>query len=82
MVTQLIDDGDDIDLCFFDFSKAVDIANHRIICAMLDAIGVSSQVVRLIQSFLENGSFQVSINDLFSEEPAVLKTLSLGHYYS
>lgn len=71
MITQLMDNGEDVDMCFLDFSKAFDIVNHRIICAKLTALGVSPEVVGWVRSFLANRTFQVRIDDVVSDSAAV-----------
>lgn len=67
-----MDKGDDVYLRFWNFSWAFDIVNQMIIFANLAALGASLQAVGSIQSFLENRSFPVRIDDVVSEEAAVL----------
>lgn len=44
-VTKLIDDVEDVDSCFLDFSMTLDIANYRFLGAKLAALDVFPLVV-------------------------------------
>lgn len=61
MVTQLMNNKDDVRICFMNFSKAFNILNHRIICANLTAFGVdwvlSSRPNRTFEVHIDNAVF-------------------------
>lgn len=85
-VTQLVDSGDDIDMRFLHFSKSFDIIHHLILRTKLSALGISTQIVGWVRSFLANHSFHVRIDDIVYGEAFYLigvpKALQLVYYYS
>lgn len=61
MVTKAIDKGSDANLCFLDFGKVYNVANHRILCTKLLALGVSDHLITWIRNFLVDRTLQVLI---------------------
>lgn len=79
MIHKLFDNGDDVNMCVFDFSKAFDIANPTMSCAKLTGLGASPQVVGWDRGFLENNSFKMRINGDISEEAAASSIRNLSY---
>lgn len=67
-VTKLLDAGEEVDLCFLDFSKAFDVVNHRVVCAKLESLGVHPKVTAWTTSFLANRSLRVKLESSLSAE--------------
>ncbi len=51
-VTKIMNNGDNVDLVFFDFSKAFDSVNHRLSIQKLEAYGIKNNIVNWMVSFL------------------------------
>lgn len=70
-VFQHVEDGEDVDMCFLDVSKAFYVVNRNFICAKLAAHGISLVMVGSIMSFLANRTFHVCIGNVVSKEAAI-----------
>ena len=67
VVTKNVDDGNCVDLIYFDYKKAFDkVAHHRLLCK-LKSLGLSSNVICWIEGFLSNRRQRVVINGTKSE---------------
>ena len=65
--TPHVDDGNCVDLIYFDYKKAFDkVAHHRLLCK-LKSLGLSSNVICWIEGFLSNRRQRVVINGTKSE---------------
>jgi len=58
--------GRSVDLCYFDFAKAFDIINHRLLHAKLKQSGPPMTLINFIGDFLSNRAFWVNILGEFS----------------
>lgn len=80
-----MDEGSDVQLCFWDSSKAFGVVYHQIVSTKLADLGIPHKMVTWIRNFLGARKFQVHIgNALFNEFLApsvVLAGLSLTHSY-
>ncbi len=65
-ITQL-DNGSDIDLILFDFSKAFDSVNHELLLLKLRAYGINSRLLAWIAQFLSNRRQYVSVQSAISD---------------
>ena len=71
-VTSWFDEGSVIDVIYFDFAKASDVVNHRILLTKLYSIGVRGNLLRWLESFLCNRSMHVTVNGSYSSDVPVL----------
>ncbi len=44
-VTEMLEDGDYVDVCFMDFNKAFDLVNHRLLLERLRALGFGEDCI-------------------------------------
>ena len=62
MVTKAVDDGDCVDMIYFDYKKAFDkVAHHRLICK-LKSFGFQGNLMQWIEGFLSDRRQRVVIN--------------------
>ncbi len=66
-VTELVDDGETVDMVFLDFAKAFYSVNHRMLCVKRRVYGINSTVVDWVQAFLSNRHFRVRVNIQMSD---------------
>ena len=58
-VTQRLDEGREVIICYLDFKKAFDSVNHRYLIEKLKGLGINEKVVNWVKEFLANRSFSV-----------------------
>lgn len=75
---QSLNAGDCFDCIYIDFLKAFDSVYIPALTKKLFAIGIRGKLLKWIESFLTNRTFQVKINDSFSEEKPVLSGVPQG----
>lgn len=63
-----MDDEEDVDMCFLDFSMASDVVHHRFICVKLIDLGMSLLVLGWIRNYLVNYTCRVHIADIVFKE--------------
>ncbi len=56
--TPLLEDGQGVDACYLDVSKVFDLVNHRPLVHEMVALGIGSECVHWVCSFLSWNSFQ------------------------
>ena len=62
MVTKAVDDGDCVDMIYFDYKKAFDkVAHYRLICK-LKSFGFQGNLMQWIEGFLSDRRQRVVIN--------------------
>ena len=61
-VTRHFDLGDSVDVVFFDYKKAFDVVNHRILFAKLVQLGIGDPILGWLHSFLSDRSMKVVIH--------------------
>lgn len=61
-----LEEGKQVDVVFFDFSKAFDKIQHGLLLEKLRQIGLDETLIAWIESFLTNRSFRVKINSSLS----------------
>ena len=66
-IRSLLDQGQYVCGIFVDLEKAVDTADHEILCEKLNHYGVCGNVNKLIKSYLANRKQYVSLNGFDSE---------------
>ncbi len=55
----MLEDGDDVNVCFMDFMKAFDCLNHRLLLMKMRALGLGNDCVAWVRAFLGNREFRV-----------------------
>ena len=76
--THLIDDGNNIDTLYLDFSKAFDSVPHNRLLLKLRKIGMSDSIVNWFKSYLENRTQRVCIEGIYSEWEKVTSGVPQG----
>lgn len=66
-VTNELDDGNDVDLIYLDFSKAFDKVPHKRLLLKLEAHGIGGEVGRWIENWLAGRRQRVVVESKFSE---------------
>ncbi len=57
-VTKMLEDGDDVDVCFKGIKKAFDQLNHRLLLVKLRALGFEKDCIACVRVFLGNREFR------------------------
>lgn len=70
--------GEPVDLFYFDFQKAFDTVPHDKLMTKLKNMGVNSQLLAIINDFLSNRQFQVSVGDSSSDPRPVRSGVPQG----
>ena len=65
--TSYLDTGNQIDIIYFDFSKAFDSVSHKLLLKKLTAYGISGKLHDWIANFLENRRQRVVLNGCKSD---------------
>jgi len=65
-------------LCYFDFAKAFDIVNHRLLLAKLGQFGLSEQLISWVGDFLHERSFAVDILGEISDTAPISSGIPQG----
>ena len=65
-VTEALDQGKKVAVCYFDFSKAFDSVNHRFLLHKLQCYKVAPSICDWISAFLKDRIFQVKVGDVLS----------------
>ncbi len=66
-VTSMMEEGEDVDVCFMDFKKAFDLVNHRLLLVKLRALGFGGDCIDWVRSFLEDRMFRVKVEGDMSD---------------
>ncbi len=66
-VTKMLEDDDDVDVCFMDLTKAFDLVNHRLLLVKLRALGFDEDCFAWARAFLGNRQFRVGVKGEISE---------------
>ena len=65
--TEMIENGDPIDVVYLDFAKAFDSVPHRRMITKLEACGVSGELLRWMESFLIGRQQRVAVSGVVSD---------------
>ncbi|EYC23317.1 hypothetical protein Y032_0015g2585 [Ancylostoma ceylanicum] len=65
--TDTLDQGNNIDVVYFDFAKAFDKVPSAELIYKLGLIGLHPRLIKWIKNFISGRSFQVKVNECFSE---------------
>nr|CAD2157734.1 unnamed protein product [Meloidogyne enterolobii] len=65
--TNALDSKMNVDIVYFDFTKAFDKVSHTLLTQKLEKVGVKGALLKWIKNFLSNRSFRVKIEDTYSQ---------------
>ena len=77
-VTKWYDEGSVVDVILFDFAKAFDVVDHKVLLAKLRCIGIGGKVLSWLESFLCGRSMFVSVGDSKSSRSPVRSGVPQG----
>ena len=77
-VSSWYDEGSVADVVLFDFAKAFDVVDHRILLSKLQLIGIGGNVLAWLESFLCNRSMYVSVGGSKSSSTRVISGVPQG----
>lgn len=75
---KALDQGEDVDVIFTDFSKAFDRVNHNILIGMLHQYDFPVQLIRWVRDFLQDRHFMVRVNGVLSPKFSVKSGVPQG----
>ncbi len=70
-VVNMLKDGDDVDVCFMGFKKAVDLVNNRLLLVKLRALSFGEDSIVWVRAFVGNREFSVRVEGEVPEWVAV-----------
>ena len=73
-----LDEGFDVDVLLFDFSKAFDIVCHRILIDKLKCLGIGGRILSWLQDFLHGRCMRAKVLDAFSHDKPVISGVPQG----
>lgn len=76
--TKALDANNDIDIIYLDFSKAFDKVPFKELVQKLQTVGVHHRIIAWIKGFITNRTFQVKVNDSFSDTYTVTSGVPQG----
>ena len=76
--TEILDEGDGIDVAYLDFKKAFDLVSHQHLLYKMSKYGITNQTLNWIRAFLEQRSQRVVIRGSTSESFAVTSGVPQG----
>lgn len=62
-VTHFYDSGMSVDVIFFDFKKAFDVVNHKLLLTMLSSIGIGGCLLGWLKDYLSGRKMQVVVHE-------------------
>ena len=77
-VTDRMDRGLHVEVCYLDFRKAFDAVNHRLLLRKLQAYGVETGTLNWIRAFLTGRTFHVSVEGSLSESAPAISGVPQG----
>ena len=77
-LTTLLEDKEDIDIIYLDFSKAFDTVPHQRLINKLKAYGITGKLIDWISSFLSNRKQRVRVNNAYSNFANVESGITQG----
>ena len=77
-IIDIIDQGDPVDIFYFDFRKAFDRVPHKRLLYKLECLGIKGMVLNIIRNFLSGRTFRVCLEGEFSNVKDVLSGIPQG----
>ena len=75
---DILDEGGELDVVYFDFAKAFDTVPHKRLLEKLSGYGISPRIIAWIQSYLSNRSQRVKVKGTTSEWHTVTSGIPQG----
>ena len=76
--TNIMEDGDTVDVIYTDFAKAFDSVPHQRLIIKLETLGIKGRTLNWIKSFLSNRTQQVRVDGMYSKWKPVLSGIPQG----
>ena len=76
--TEILDEGNGIDVAYLDFRKAFDLVSHRHLLYKMSKYGITNQVLGWVEAFLDQRTQKVVIRGTASEPAAVTSGVPQG----
>ena len=76
--TEILDEGDGIDVAYLDFRKAFDLVSHQHLLYKMSKYGITDQTLKWIGAFLQQRTQKVVIRGSTSENFAVTSGVPQG----
>lgn len=77
-ITNFIENSDNVDIIYMDFSKAFDSVPHQRLLIKLKAYGINDKLLTWISGFLENRCQRVKVNGSYSDYNPVVSGIPQG----
>ena len=77
-IIEIINQGDPVDIFYFDFKKAFDRVPHNRLLYKIECLGMKGKVLDIIRDFLTGRSFRVCVGGEFSNLKDVLSGIPQG----
>ena len=77
-IIEIIDQGDPVDIFYFDFKKAFDRVPQNRLLYKIECLGIKGKVLDTIRDFLTGRSFRVCVGGEFSNLKDVLSGIPQG----
>ena len=61
--TEIVDEGDSVDVAYFDYAKAFDKVSHRLLTLKLKAYGIGGKLIDWIEAWLKDRKQRVVVGD-------------------
>ena len=76
--TEILDEGDGVDVAYLDFRKAFDLVSHRHLLYKMEKYGITGELLGWVKAFLSDRTQQVVIRGTASESHAVTSGVPQG----
>ena len=77
-IMRILEEGDAVDVLYFDFQKAFDTVPHYRLITKLEKLGIKGKLLELIRDFLSDRSMKVYVDGQFSTIKKVLSGVPQG----
>ena len=77
-ITSYLEEGYNVDTVYLDFSKAFDKVDHNLLLNKMKNHGINKQVLKWIQSYLQNRIQVVTVNGIKSKPAKVISGVPQG----
>lgn len=77
-----LDNGNPVDVCYLDYERAFDRVPHQRLLVKLDHVGIRGPLLRWIENYLTDRTFQVRVGNCLSQSKPVLSGVPQGSVLS